>query len=111
MHLGQQLVCDSGTNRLLIRDPDHAEIRSIHFPGAFPRGIAFGDDRIYVGLSRNRSKTDTDNSIPNARIAIIRRSNLELLDQIDLPCWEIYDVVTLPKDCHNIISSSGTWEY
>ncbi|MBS1955858.1 MAG: DUF4915 domain-containing protein [Cyanobacteria bacterium SZAS-4] len=92
---GRQYVCDSETNRLLIRQAD-GSITEILFPGAFTRGIAFGKNYIYVGLSAIRHRGDEKigpNSIPNARIAILDRTSFKQLGQINLPSAEVYDIV------------------
>jgi uncharacterized protein (TIGR03032 family) len=99
---GRQYICDSGTNRLLRRDPDGSNQREICFPQAFTRGMAFGRNRIYVGLSSLRVQPVQENPrhkcIPNARIAVLDKETLEIVDEIDLPCLEIYDIVCLPDD-------------
>ncbi len=92
---GRQYVCDSETNRLLIRQTDD-KIREICFPGAFTRGLAFGNKHIYVGLSaiRHRGVSEIDpNSIPNARIAILDKDSFDQVGLINLPSAEVYDII------------------
>ncbi len=92
---GRQYVCDSETNRLLIRATD-GSVSEIHFPGAFTRGLAFGKNHIYVGLSAIRHRGDAElgpNSIPNARIAVLDKTSFEEIGHIDLPSAEVYDIV------------------
>ena len=89
---GRQYICDSGTHKLLIREVD-GSISEVCFPGAFTRGLAFGENHIYVGLSVIRYKELAPVTLPNARIAILDRLTLNQLGQIDLPCAEIYDIV------------------
>ncbi len=92
---GTQYICDSETNRLLIRNTD-GNISAVTFPGAFTRGLAFGKNHIYVGLSAIRHRGVAEigpDSIPNARIAILDKASLQQVGQLDLPVAEVYDIV------------------
>ncbi len=92
---GRHYVCDSETHKLLIRKVD-GSVSEILFPGAFTRGLAFGKNHIYVGLSAIRHRGVVEigpDSIPNARIALLDRETFELVGQIDLPSAEVYDIV------------------
>lgn len=95
---GRQYVCDSDTNRLLIRTGSD-NVSEIHFPGAFTRGLAFGEKHVYVGLSAIRHRGVNEigpDSIPNARIAILDKSSFEIVGQVDLPSAEVYDILIAP---------------
>jgi hypothetical protein len=150
MHKGRQYVCDSRTNRLLMRECGSSEVRELNFPGAFTRGIAFGAKHMYVGLSAIRNtifqrergqdgNTDCgvggkngayvietqpdakaeqckpgaklaadgnpgniaeakEKSISSAKIAVIDIETYQWLDEIDLPCSEVYEIVVPPDD-------------
>lgn len=92
---GRQYVCDSETNRLLVRHLD-GHVSELLFPGAFTRGLAFGQRHIYVGLSAIRHRGVSEigpDSIPNARIALLDKDTFQLVGQIDLPSAEVYDIV------------------
>ncbi len=97
---GRQFVCDSGSSRLLIRDCDNTKVREVYFPGSFTRGIAFGPKCIYVGLSciRDAIRGQSVPSIPNARIAILDRTTFELIDEVNVPGLEIYDIMVVTPD-------------
>jgi len=92
---GRQYVCDSDTNRLLIRNSP-AHVTEIHFPRAFTRGLAFGKNHIYVGLSAIRHRGVDEigpDSIPNARLAVLDKNTLKIVGQLDLPSAEVYDIL------------------
>ncbi len=92
---GRQYVCDSETSRLLIRQLN-GSVSEVVFPGAFTRGLAFGQNHIYVGLSSIRHRGVAEigpDSIPNARIALLNKDTFALVGQIDLPSAEVYDIV------------------
>jgi hypothetical protein len=98
---GRQYVCDSYTHRLLRRNADGSSQCELQFPGAFTRGMAFGRNHIYVGLSRPRSLDSSgklDQGIPNARIAVLDRATFSKVCEIDLPVAEIYDIVIAPDE-------------
>lgn len=90
---GRQYVCDSGKHRLLVRDADGGNMREVVFPGAFTRGLAFGKNHIYVGLSTLRPSIQSDVRIPTARIAVLDRVSFKNLGEFDLPCPEIYEIL------------------
>lgn len=92
---GRQYICDSDTGRLLIREVN-GHVSEIVFPGAFTRGLAFGKNQIYVGLSAIRHRGVEEivpDSIPNARIAVLQAETFAVLGQLDLPSAEVYDIV------------------
>jgi Domain of unknown function (DUF4915) len=92
---GRQYICDSDTERLLIRNPD-GNISELKFPGAFTRGLAFGKEHIYLGLSaiRHRGVQEISaDSIPNARIAVIEQETFRISGYVDLPSAEVYEIV------------------
>lgn len=82
---GNKYICDSGSNRLVIKQAG-AE-KEVQFPGAFPRGLAFGKNSIYVGLNFVNGQSG------NSRIAVLDNSTFEKTSEIQLDIPEIYDVV------------------
>jgi hypothetical protein len=96
----RQFICDSGAERLLMREKGNEKIHEVVFPHSFPRGLAFGEQHIYVGLSAIRDfiRGKECTSIPNARIAILDRETLSELDQFDVPGLEIYDIIVAAND-------------
>lgn len=82
---GQKFICDSGSSRLLVKQGS-AE-RVVEFPGAFPRGLAFGKNSIYVGLNFLSGQAGT------SKIAVLDNSTFEKTSEIQLEISEIYDIV------------------
>lgn len=101
---GRQFVCDSHTGRLLVRDPKSLHVEEIAFGKCFTRGLAFGKERMYVGLSSTAIRKNAV-GIPNARIAVLDRKSFAKLDEIDLPCSEIYDIVVPDDDDLEVLSA------
>jgi len=90
---GRQYICDSGAHKLLVRDADGSNQREVSFPGAFTRGMAFGKNHIYLGLSTLRPSIESAVRIPTARIAVLEKGSLQNIGEFDMPCPEIYDIL------------------
>lgn len=82
---GNKYICDSGSNRLVINRS--VSERVIEFPGAFPRGLAFGKNSVYVGLNYLSGQSG------NCKIAVLDNSTFEKTSEIQLDIPEIYDLV------------------
>ena len=98
---GRQYICNSARHELLIRDTD-GSISEVKFPGAFVRGLAFGKEHIYVGLSTIRVKYKAElrlqeQSVPTAQLAVIKKDTFESLGRISLPFAEVYDVIVVKQ--------------
>lgn len=94
---GRKYICDSKTQRLLIKDLDDS-VREIHFPGTFPKALAWGKEHLYVGLARYRFKLEGVKEIASAQIAILDRETFKIVDYVPLPCSEMYNIVVVPDD-------------
>jgi hypothetical protein len=90
---GRQIILDSGTHRLLYRNPDGTNQREVVFPGAFTRGMAFGKNHIYVGLSVLRPSIESKVQISNAKIAVLEQTTFKQVGEIDLPTAEVYEIL------------------
>lgn len=93
---GAVYVCDSRSEGISYHNKEQKKI--ISFPGSFPRGMEITKDRIYVGLSSLRHRTDTkdgEECIPTAQLAVVDRKSFATLKRISLPQAEIYDVLAV----------------
>jgi uncharacterized protein (TIGR03032 family) len=91
---GTKCICDSQAQKLLV-DRD-GEVKSVEFPGKYPRGLSFGEDNLYVGLSQSRRVDMLKAEEAKAGVAVVDRKSLEVKQFIPLPVVEIYDVLVLP---------------
>lgn len=91
---GREFICDSATHRMLMRH--NGQVSEFLFPDSFTRGMAFGANHIYLGLSMLRPSAGST-TIPNARIVVLDRQSLKQVGQIDLPCPEVYDIIVVPS--------------
>ncbi len=91
---GTKCICDSQAQKLLV-DRD-GEIKSVEFPGKYPRGLSYGEQNLYVGLSQSRQVDMLKAEQAKAGLAVVDRQTLEVKQFIPLPVVEIYDVLVLP---------------
>jgi hypothetical protein len=86
-------VCNSKSGELLQIDARTQGVRrSLQLHG-WTRGIAVSDDYLFVGVSAPRHCTGPSEG---GRIAVVCRHTWTVLEQITVPCWEVYDVVLAP---------------
>jgi len=83
-------ICNSATRELWQVDPASGLPRRRVQLDGYTRGLAVGDDLIFVGESANRASFELGQT---ASIAILDRDSWTLLDRLELPCREIYDLV------------------
>lgn len=91
---GTKCICDSYAQKLLV-DRD-GEIKEVQFKGKYPRGLSYGDENLYVGLSQSRRVDMLKAEEAKAGMAVVDRQSLEVKQFIPLPVVEIYDVLVLP---------------
>lgn len=92
---GTKCICDSQALRLLV---DQAgEIKTVDFPNKYPRGLSFGADNLYVGLSQSRRVDMLKAEEAKAGLAVVSRKDLTTTQFIPLPVVEIYDVLVVPS--------------
>ncbi len=87
---GAWVVCNSATSEILQIDPGTGEVLRRLELRAWTRGVAIGDDVLFVGESAHRHKADAS---ATASIAVICRKTWAVLDRVYLPCREVYDLV------------------
>jgi hypothetical protein len=91
---GRWCVCNSGRRELLQLDPKGLQVeRRLQLQG-WTRGLAVGDDLLFVGESSNR-RAEADPQ--GATVALVSRADWRLVGRIEMPCSEIYDVVLAPR--------------
>jgi ABC-type multidrug transport system ATPase subunit len=91
---GMWIICNSACGELLQINPESSEVTRRLELGGWTRGLAYSDDYIFVGISAHRHDPTQKRS---ASIAIIDRHTWALLDQVALPCREIYDLILAPS--------------
>ncbi len=93
---GGTYICDSGAEGVTYNYGSEKKVLS--FPGSFPRGLALTSDKLYVGLSGMRNRTDGGSDrlgIASAQVAIVDRNSFEVKQKIALPQIEIYDILVV----------------
>jgi hypothetical protein len=88
---GQWVVCDSHTNALVLQRPGEAA-RRVEL-GGFTRGLAHDERYFYVGESANR-KAQVPAELSS--IAVVDRNSLEVVQRIEVPFPEIYEILIVP---------------
>lgn len=81
-------VCNSEEKQVLVRDKD-GKVKCLQFDG-YTRGLAFGREHLYVGLSASRNIAVSEGA--TAQIVALNRISLEKTSEISLPFSEIYDI-------------------
>lgn len=92
---GTKCICDSQAQKLLV-DRD-GEVKAVEFKGKYPRGLSYGEQNLYVGLSQSRKVAMLKAEEAKAGLAVVDRQSLEVKQFIPLPVVEIYDVLVLPS--------------
>jgi hypothetical protein len=90
---GGWLVCNSATSELLRYGAAGILERRLPLRG-FTRGIAATDDFLFVGESAPRRAPEGEQL---ASFAVLRRDTWEVLDRLELPVREVYDLVAVPS--------------
>ncbi|MGY0650764.1 glycosyltransferase [Luteimonas sp. A537] len=88
-HEGALWLCDSEARRVVCWRGPGEPLRTVALDG-YARGLAFGRERIYVGLSRSRNAPDP--ALARARIVVLEQASLAVLGTIELPADEVYDI-------------------
>lgn len=90
------LVCNSGTCELLEFDQSGRRVERRLELRVWPRGMVVRDRLLFVGESENRYQS-TDPAA-RATIAIVDLDEWRVLDRIEVPGREIYDLVFVPRE-------------
>ena len=85
-------VCESLNESFVRRDRAGVELQRVEI-GGYTRGVAFVDDRVFVGVSARREHPGSD-----AHVAMLDCNSFKVLGRIPLPCSEIYEVIAVPAD-------------
>lgn len=96
--VGDQLwLCSSEDRTLHIYDRHFALQRQVELP-AYTRGLAVGENHVYVGLNRSRNLASGEaGQFDSAAVAVLERSSLQVLGFVPLPCNEVYDIRIAPS--------------
>lgn len=90
---GEWVVCDSHASSVVFRRGTEAA-RTLKLAG-FTRGLAYDEHYLYVGESADR-KADVPAEVSS--IAVIDRGTLEVIDRIEIPFPEIYEIMIVTED-------------
>jgi hypothetical protein len=88
---GGWLVCNSASEELLRCDLEGAVVERCAL-GGWTRGLAYDEERIYVGVSAHRELGLEG----TASVAVLDRGTLQELDRWMLPCREVFSLVFVP---------------
>ncbi len=95
------LVCNSGTRELLEFDESGRITRRLELR-VWPRGMAISEPFIFVGESEHRY----ENTDPSARatIAVVDMDEWKVVERIEVPGKQIYDLVIVPRSLADSLS-------
>ena len=97
---GRLLLCDSGQSDLVAFSPKGRVERRVRLSG-WTRGIAVAGERVYVGESVRRGEEGS------ASVAVLSRAGLALVDRVELPVREVYDLLALPRGATRTLATSA----
>ncbi|MEP6898967.1 MAG: DUF4915 domain-containing protein, partial [Rhodanobacter sp.] len=108
--VGEQLwLCSSEDRAVHVYDRNFRLERERTLPG-YTRGLAVGQDFVYVGLSRSRNLESGDvGEFTSAVVAVLNRHSLEVVGYLPLPCNEIYDIRIAPSAEMVTDAMAATW--
>lgn len=94
-------ICNSESKQVLIKDRA-ANVQCLQFDG-YTRGIAFGDEFMYIGLSQSRNVEGATEGRSTARIVAVDISTHQICGEVSLPFLEIYDIRILQKQHYFVL--------
>lgn len=94
-------ICNSEFKQVLIKDRA-TNVQCLQFDG-YTRGIAFGDDFMYIGLSQSRNIEGAAKGQSTARIVAVDISTNQICGEVSLPFLEIYDIRILKKQHYFVL--------
>lgn len=83
-------LCSSEENTLHVYK-DQTLIKSVLIPG-YARGVAVGEDYIYVGISLSRNVNSDISKLTSGAIAVIDKKSMIIVGLNMLPFREVYDI-------------------
>jgi len=97
---GTWVICDSHISALAVQRPGEAVVQ---VPlGGFTRGLDWDEHFYYVGVSANRKATVVND---HSEIAVVRRSDLSVVERIRVPFPEIYEVIRVEPNLSRAFST------
>jgi hypothetical protein len=93
------LLCNSGRSELVVLTPRGRVERRVQLSG-WTRGIAVAGDHVYVGESARRGEEGS------ATVAVLTWERLVLVDRVELPVREVYDLLALPRGATRGLATS-----
>jgi hypothetical protein len=98
---GTWVVCDSHTSALAVQRPGEPVVQ---VPlGGFTRGLDWDEQFYYVGISANRKAAVVNDY---SEIAVVRRSDLQVIERIRVPFPEIYEIIRVDSEISNAFASN-----
>lgn len=91
---GSWVVCNSDKRELIALDDRSGRIVRRVALGGWTRGIAYDGDFVYVGACTRRAVHEKDD---RAQIVVVDRRTWNVVDAVDIPAQEIYDILFLPQ--------------
>lgn len=95
------IICDSGTGSVL-RIKDNLVLQTVDLKG-WTRGLQVTDDHIFVGVSAHREAR----GISGARIDVLNRRSLDVVDSIPLPTKEVFDLLVIDRGLATAIAGTA----
>ncbi|WP_296623726.1 DUF4915 domain-containing protein [Marivirga sp.] len=92
-------VCDSHKQCVNVYDFATNSLLAIINLGGFTRGMLETDDSVWVGVNADRKKKDR----LNGQIVALDKSNFSVIEQIEIPLPEIYDVIKIPEEFYEAL--------
>ena len=88
------LVCNSATGELVAVDESSGRVARRVACGPWTRGIAWDDERMYVGTSCRRTE---QGAVGNGEIVVLDRNTWAIEERISVPAQEIYDLALVSQ--------------
>jgi uncharacterized protein (TIGR03032 family) len=92
---GGWVVCNSGTRELLVFEQSGRTVERRVQLRTWPRGLAMSGRMMFVGESEHRFENDDPSA--RATIAIVDTDDWNVVDRVEVPGREIYDLVLVPR--------------
>lgn len=92
-------ACDSEVGVVRAFDGGGQEVHRIEI-GGYVRGLAFGKNAIYVGISRSRNIQES--GVDSAQLLVLESGSFRELGRVSLPANEIYDIRVLNSDARGL---------
>jgi hypothetical protein len=93
---GAWVVCNSSQHQVLLIDAVTGTLQHMLQLKGYTRGLAIGDDAIFIGESANRADSTVHPSGATASIVVACRKTWTIVDRVPLPCREVYDLLLAP---------------